>query len=193
MDNAGTDDDARRMKDDLLKAVPALRAFAMSLSGNPDRADDLVQETLLKAWAGRNSFTPGTNVSAWLFTILRNVFYSDHRKRRREVEDAEGQLASRMATHPAQDGHMDLVDFREALQHLLPDQREALILIGGSGLSYEEAAEICGCAVGTIKSRVNRARNRLAELLSVSSSNEFGPDPQWKPALAALASGNSDD
>lgn len=193
MDNAGTDDDARRMKDDLLKAVPALRAFAMSLSGNPDRADDLVQETLLKAWAGRNSFTPGTNVSAWLFTILRNVFYSDHRKRRREVEDAEGQLASRMATHPAQDGHMDLVDFREALQHLLPDQREALILIGGSGLSYEEAAEICGCAVGTIKSRVNRARNRLAELLSVSSSNEFGPDPQWKPALTALAGGNSDD
>jgi RNA polymerase sigma-70 factor, ECF subfamily len=198
MDETGADEVSRAsvdllMKGDLLKAVPALRAFAMSLSGNPDRADDLVQETLLKAWAGRNSFTPGTNVSAWLFTILRNVFYSDHRKRRREVEDAEGQLASRLATHPAQDGHMDLVDFREALQHLLPDQREALILIGGSGLSYEEAAEICGCAVGTIKSRVNRARNRLAELLSVHSSSEFGPESQWKPALTAQGGGGSDD
>jgi RNA polymerase sigma-70 factor (ECF subfamily) len=193
MSDAGADDASRTMKEDLLRAVPALRAFAMSLSGNPDRADDLVQETLLKAWAGRTSFTPGTNVSAWLFTILRNVFYSDHRKRRREVEDAEGQLASRLATHPAQDGHMDLVDFHEALQHLLPDQREALILIGGSGLSYEEAAEICGCAVGTIKSRVNRARNRLAELLSVRSSSEFGPEPKWKPALTAQGRGGTDD
>src|SRR4051794_31582295 len=152
MDKAGTDDDARRMKDDLLKAVPALRAFAMSLSGNPDRADDLVQETLLKAWAGRNSFTPGINVSAWLFTILRNVFYSDHRKRRREVEDAEGQLASRMATHPAQDGHMDLVDFREALQQLLPDQREALILIGGSGPPPQGGAPGCGRPRGATQS-----------------------------------------
>ncbi|MFO1148391.1 MAG: sigma-70 family RNA polymerase sigma factor [Alsobacter sp.] len=191
MDETAVDNSAQ-MKQDLLKAVPALRAFAMSLSGNPDRADDLVQETLLKAWAGRASFTPGTNVSAWLFTILRNVFYSDHRKRRREVEDAEGQLASRLATHPAQEGHMDLVDFREALQHLLPDQREALILIGGSGLSYEEAAEICGCAVGTIKSRVNRARNRLAELLSVTSSAEFGPEAAWRPALTAQGRGSDD-
>jgi RNA polymerase sigma-70 factor, ECF subfamily len=191
MDEPAVDNSAQ-MKEDLLRSVPALRAFAMSLCGNPDRADDLVQETLLKAWAGRASFTPGTNVSAWLFTILRNVFYSDHRKRRREVEDAEGQLASRLATHPAQEGHMDLVDFREALQHLLPDQREALILIGGSGLSYEEAAEICGCAVGTIKSRVNRARNRLAELLSVKSSAEFGPEAAWRPALSAQG-GSSDD
>jgi RNA polymerase sigma-70 factor (ECF subfamily) len=191
MDEPAVDNSAQ-MKEDLLRSVPALRAFAMSLCGNPDRADDLVQETLLKAWAGRASFTPGTNVSAWLFTILRNVFYSDHRKRRREVEDAEGQLASRLATHPAQEGHMDLVDFREALQHLLPDQREALILIGGSGLSYEEAAEICGCAVGTIKSRVNRARNRLAELLSVKSSAEFGPEAAWRPALSAQGGGSDD-
>jgi len=178
------DDAGRRMKDDLLGAVPALRAFAMSLCGNPDRADDLVQETLLKAWGNRNSFTPGTNVSAWLFTILRNVFYSEHRKRRREVEDADGQMAARLATHPAQDGHTDLADFNTALQKLLPDQREALILIGGSGLSYEEAAQICGCAVGTIKSRVNRARNRLAELLSVNTVGDFGPDSRWRPALS---------
>lgn len=184
-----TEDPAgRRMKEDILAAVPALRAFAMSLSGNPDRADDLVQETMLKAWANRDSFTPGTNVSAWLFTILRNVFYSEHRKRRREVEDADGQMAARLATHPAQDGHMDLVDFQTALNQLLPDQREALILIGGSGLSYEEAAQICGCAVGTIKSRVNRARTRLAELLAVQSTSEFGPESRWKPALGAMTS-----
>ena len=88
---------------------------------------------------------------------------------------------------------MDLVDFRAALQQLLPDQREALILIGGSGLSYEEAAQICGCAVGTIKSRVNRARNRLAELLSVRSTGEFGPESQWKPALGATSGGRPDD
>lgn len=178
---------ARRMKDDILSAVPALRAFAMSLSGNPDRADDLVQETMLKAWAHRDSFTPGTNVSAWLFTILRNVFYSEHRKRRREVEDADGQMASRLATHPSQDGHMDLADFLIALQQLLPDQREAVILIGGSGLSYEEAAQICGCAVGTIKSRVNRARTRLAEILAVSSTAEFGPESRWSTALSGTA------
>lgn len=187
------DPDGSRMKEDILSTVPALRAFAMSLAGNPDRADDLVQETLLKAWANRDSFTPGTNVSAWLFTILRNVFYSEHRKRRREVEDADGQMAARLATHPSQDGHMDLVDFRAALQQLLPDQREALILIGGSGLSYEEAAQICGCAVGTIKSRVNRARNRLAELLSVRSTGEFGPESQWKPALGATSGSRPDD
>ena len=183
---------ARRMKDDILSAVPALRAFAMSLSGNPDRADDLVQETMLKAWANRDSFTPGTNVSAWLFTILRNVFYSEHRKRRREVEDADGQMASRLATHPSQDGHMDLADFLIALQQLLPDQREAVILIGGSGLSYDEAAQICGCAVGTIKSRVNRARTRLAEILAVSSTSEFGPESRWSTALSGT-SGATDE
>lgn len=180
------DEPSVRMKDDLLHAVPALRAFAISLSGNPDRADDLVQETLLKAWGNRTSFTPGTNISAWLFTILRNVFYSEHRKRRREVEDADGQMAARLATHPAQDGHMDLMDFHLALQKLLPDQREALILIGGSGLSYEEAAQICGCAIGTIKSRVNRARNRLAELLSVQDVGDFGPESRYRSALAAM-------
>ena len=181
-----TDASASGMKDDLLRSVPALRAFAMSLSGNPDRADDLVQETLLKAWSNRTSFTPGTNVPAWLFTILRNVFYSEHRKRRREVEDADGRMAARLATHPAQDGHMDLMDFHRALQTLPPDQREALILIGGSGLPCEEAAQICGCAVGTIKSRVSRARNRLAELLSVRDGGDFGPEARFRSALAAM-------
>lgn len=157
----------KSQKDELLAAIPALRAFAISLTGKPDRADDLVQETLLKAWAGMQSFQPGTNFRAWLFTILRNVFYSQYRKRKHEVEDGEGYHAARMATAPEQNGHMDFEDFRLALAKLPIDQREALILIGASGLSYEEAAEICNCALGTIKSRVNRARVRLVELLGL--------------------------
>lgn len=181
------------MKAELLGAIPSLRAFAMSLSGNMDRADDLVQETLVKAWSNLGSFTEGTNMSAWLFTILRNLFYSEYRKRRREVADPDGQFAAKLASSPTQNAHMDFLDFNGALQELSPDQREALILVGASGMSYEEAAEICGCAVGTIKSRVNRARNRLAELLAVKSSSEFGPDSQWKPALTAQGGGSVED
>jgi RNA polymerase sigma-70 factor, ECF subfamily len=168
----------KSLKDDLLGATPALRAFAMSLSGNPDRADDLVQETLLKAWSNMSSFVPGTNLRAWLFTILRNVFYSQYRKRKREVEDADGSLAARLSTPPEQNSHMDFADFRKALQRLPADQREALILIGATGLSYEEAAEVCDCAVGTIKSRVNRARSRLVDLLGLDAVDEFSPDTQ---------------
>lgn len=164
------------LRDELLAAIPPLRAFAVSLTADADRADDLVQETLVKAWSNLGSFTPGTNMRAWLFTILRNTFYSNHRKQRREVQDVEGEHAARLATHPSQNGHMDLADFRLALARLPHDQREALILIGASGFSYEEAAEICGCAVGTVKSRVNRARNKLAELLSIPSGDVFGPD-----------------
>jgi RNA polymerase sigma-70 factor (ECF subfamily) len=166
-----------KLRADLVRAIPSLRAFAMSLCGNGERADDLVQETLMKAWANLGSFIEGTNLSAWLFTILRNAFYSEFRKRRREVEDADGQMAGRLASLPAQNGHMDLQDFRAALMTLPPSQREVLILVGGSGLSYEEVARICDCAVGTVKSRVNRARRRLAELLAVGSPKEYGPDP----------------
>lgn len=165
-----------KLKDDLVRAIPSLRAFALSLCGNPERADDLVQETLMKAWANLASFVEGTNFSAWLFTILRNAFYSDFRKRRREIEDADGQMAGRLASMPAQNGHMDLQDFRAALMQLPLSQREVLVLIGGSGMSYEEVAAICNCAVGTVKSRVNRARNRLAQLLAVDLADEFGPD-----------------
>jgi len=171
-----------QMKADLIAVIPNLRAFAVSLCGNPDRADDLVQETLVKAWSNLGSFVEGTNLPAWLFTILRNLYYSEYRKRRREVSDSDGALAAKLATAPAQNGHMDLIDFREALQQLPTDQREALILIGASGLSYEEAATVCGCAVGTMKSRVNRARNRLADLLSIHSSSEFGHEGDWQAA-----------
>lgn len=171
-----------QIKADLIAVIPNLRAFAVSLCGNPDRADDLVQETLVKAWGNLDSFVEGTNLPAWLFTILRNFYYSEYRKRRREVADSDGAIATRLATAPAQNGHMDLLDLHGALQQLPNDQREALILIGASGLSYEEAATICRCAIGTMKSRVNRARNRLAEILSIHSSREIGRDGDWQIA-----------
>ena len=164
------------LRDSMLGAVPSLRAFAISLSGNVDRADDLVQETLLRAIANIDSFQPGTNMSAWLFTILRNLFRSEYRKRRREVEDADGSYAESLKSHPEQNSRLEFQEFRTALSKLPPDQREALILVGASGFSYEEAAAICECAVGTIKSRVNRARTRLAGLLSIEGAEDFGPD-----------------
>jgi len=168
------------VRDAMLGAVPSLRAFAISLCGNVDRADDLVQETLLRAWANINSFEPGTNMSAWLFTILRNLFRSEYRKRRREVADGEGSYAESLKTQPEQASRVEFEEFRTALNKLPTDQREALILVGASGFSYEEAAGICGCAVGTIKSRVNRARTRLAELMSIESADDFGPDREMR-------------
>lgn len=149
----------------LMGAAPSLRAFAISLSGNVDRADDLVQDTLMRAWANFASFQEGTNLNAWLFTILRNLFNSQYRKLKREVEDADGEYAATLATPAGQEGHVALDEMRSALAKLPDDQREAVLLVGASGFSYEEAAEICDCAVGTIKSRVNRARARLADLL----------------------------
>jgi RNA polymerase sigma-70 factor (ECF subfamily) len=177
------------VRDALLGAVPNLRAFAISLCGNIDRADDLVQETLLRALANISSFQPGTNMSAWLFTILRNLFHSEYRKRRREVEDSDGSYAERMKSQPEQTGHVEFTEFREALAKLPPDQREALILVGASGFSYEEAAEICECAVGTIKSRVNRARTRLADLLAIDSVDDFGPDHATRAVLGGSEPG----
>jgi RNA polymerase sigma-70 factor, ECF subfamily len=173
-------------KEGLLGAIPSLRAFAVSLSQNADRADDLVQETLVKAWDKQASFEPGTNLKAWLFTILRNEFYSQMRRRGREVQDTDGIITGRVAVHPAQHGSLDLDDFRKALEKLPEDQREAIILIGASGFSYEEAAAICGCAVGTIKSRVSRARANLQQKLDISGESDFGPD-----AIAAQVVGSS--
>src|SRR6188508_3573191 len=173
------------IRDQVLATVPSLRAFGISLSGNVDRADDLVQETLLRALANIHSFQPGTNMSAWLFTILRNLFRSEYRKRRREVEDTDGSYAESLKSQPEQGSHLEFKEFRTALAKLPPDQREALVLVGASGFSYEEAANICGCAVGTIKSRVNRARTRLADLLSIEGSEDFGPDQTARAIMAA--------
>jgi RNA polymerase sigma-70 factor, ECF subfamily len=176
---------APTMKEAMLGAIPSLRAFAISLSGNVERADDLVQETLMRAIAHVDSFQPDTNMPAWLFTILRNLFRSEYRKRRREVEDPEGRYADQLKGHPEQVGRIEFGEFRAALAKLPHDQREALLLVGASGFSYEEAAAICECAVGTIKSRVNRARTRLTELLSLDEG-DFGPD---QPTQAVLSAG----
>lgn len=184
MTESGVPETDPGFKHAMLAALPSLRAFAMSLAGRPDRADDLVQETVMKAWAKQSSFQLGTNMNAWLFTILRNLFYSQMRKRGREVQDIDGLFTASLGVAPSQDGVMDLSDFRRALQSLPPDQREAVLLIGASGFSYEEAAEICGCAVGTVKSRVNRARNRLQELLQVDGAGDYGPDNRSAPVVA---------
>ncbi|EUB97959.1 RNA polymerase, sigma-24 subunit, ECF subfamily [Rhizobium sp. CF080] len=168
--------DDRGFKRDLLASLPNLRAFAVSLTGRHDKADDLVQDTIMKAWANQTSFTAGTNMRAWLFTILRNEFYSQMRKRGREVQDSDGLFSERFSVHPEQYGRLDLQDFRKALDKLPDDQREAIVLVGAAGFAYEEAAAICGCAVGTIKSRVSRARTRLQELLGVSGEGDYGPD-----------------
>ena len=172
------------LRDAVLAAIPKLRAFAISLSGNVDRADDLVQETMLRALANINSFQPGTNLQAWLFTILRNLFRSEYRKRKREVEDVDGRYADSLVSHPAQDSQLEFKELRVALGKLPQDQREALILVGASGFSYEEAAAICECAVGTIKSRVNRARHRLASELSIETAEDMGPDPAVRAVVA---------
>jgi RNA polymerase sigma-70 factor (ECF subfamily) len=172
------------IREALVAAIPNLRAFAISLTGDPHFANDLVQETLLKAWTHRDRFETGTNLKAWLFTILRNTYFSDFRKMRREVQDVDGQMAAQLAVPPEQNGQLDLTDFRRAMTKLSDDQREALLLVGAEGFSYEEAAQISGCAVGTVKSRVNRARVRLAEIMSVGSIEDFGPDVSTRALLA---------
>ncbi len=164
------------IRDALFAALPHLRAFAISLCGNVDRADDLVQETLVRALSHLDKFERGTNLQAWLFTILRNLFHSEYRKKKREVDDPDGSYAAKLKTAPDQQSHLDYEDMRSALAKLRPDQREALLLVTAEGLSYEEAAAICRTAEGTIKSRVNRARIRLAELLHRDPSDEIGPD-----------------
>jgi len=145
-----------------------MRAFAISLTHDFDRADDIVQDTILRAWDKRDRFQPGTNLAAWLFTILRNVFYSDYRRRKHEVEDVSGGLANQLKCAPEQIDKAEMRDLQAALQKLRPDQREALLLVGAEGLSYEETAAICGTTVGTAKSRVFRARAHLAALLGYS-------------------------
>ncbi len=147
--------------------IPSLRAFAWSLSRNGADADDLVQETLTKAWTYRERFEPGTNLRAWLFTILRNSWYSAVAKRSREVADEDGHHAARLVAEGSQEWTVELSALRLALDELPPEHREAIVMVGAAGLSYEEAAEIAGCALGTIKSRVNRARNRLAEAMDM--------------------------
>ena len=164
----------KEFRDGLIREMKDLRAFAVSLSGSFHQADDLLQETLLKAWSNAASFIPGTNLRAWLVTILRNTYYSQYRKRGREVSDPDGIYSNNLATPPNQESAVDMSDFLVALSKLAPEHRDVLLMVGASGLSYEETAEICGVAVGTIKSRLNRARARLADLLGIREASELG-------------------
>ena len=171
------------VRDAMLAAMPSLRAFALSLTRNPEYADDLVQDTILRAWKNLEQFEVGTNINAWLFTILRNGFRSQWRRARREVEDPDEVYAGRLWTPPEQAGKCDVQDMFGALAKLSVDQREALLLIVAEGLSYEDAAQVCGVAIGTIKSRVNRARQCLARLLAVETAEDLGPDRVLQAAL----------
>ncbi|MEP3050651.1 MAG: sigma-70 family RNA polymerase sigma factor [Erythrobacter sp.] len=165
-------------KKELTEVVPHLRAFARGLCGRADMADDLVQEALLKAWAAQARFEPGTSMRAWTFVILRNAYLTDMRRNRFRGEYDES-VAERILTAPAdQEEPIHLSDMHRALLSLPTERREALLLVGAGGFSYEEAAEICGCAIGTIKSRVGRARAALNTMLDEGDipkrSNEDG-------------------
>jgi len=157
--------------DGILASVTSLRAFAISLTRDALQAEDLVQETVLRAISKQEQFVAGTNLQAWLFTILRNQFCSDHRKSWREIEDADGSYAASMIALPDQEDRIMIHDLEAALQKLPEGQREAILLVGADGLSYEEAAQALGCAVGTVKSRVNRARNSLAEFMRLAGKD----------------------
>jgi RNA polymerase sigma-70 factor, ECF subfamily len=166
----------------LLSAIPALRAFATSMCGSSGRADDFVQEALVRAIANIGSFESGTCMLAWLVTILRNIYRSNYRKRWREVEDPDETLANAMIAAPEQEWAIDFSNLRGALGRLPLDQREAVILVGAAGFSYEEAGKICGCAQGTIKSRVHRARVRLFERLGFELISGLRPNHRMPAA-----------
>lgn len=174
----------------MLALQPQLRAYAMSLSRSADRSDDLVQETLLRAISKIDSFRPGTNLGAWLTTILRNCYLSDLRRRRHEVEDADGCYSEALRSAPEQEGHLEYREFCSALRAIPFDQREALMLVGAAGLSYEDTATLCRTTTGTIKSRINRARARLAALLSIESVDEIGFDGQTRAVMASNSGHN---
>ena len=174
------------LREALVKSIPSLRAFAISLCHNRTEADDLVQETLIRAWNNLNNFEEGTNLKAWLFTILRNNFYNGLRKLKHQTDYARAMDGSQFIVAPSQEKTIEFGDMMRHLQELPPDQREALILVTVENMSYEEVATICDCPVGTIKSRVNRARNRLAEVLELNE-NEGEDSDAAAPAISSSA------
>jgi RNA polymerase sigma-70 factor (ECF subfamily) len=165
----------------LVAIVPVLRRFAISLARDPTVADDLVQDTLFRAWRSRARFEQGTNFEAWTFTILRNQFYS-HQRRRRELQDEDGSYTARLSSPPDRSGRLDLQDVRAVLDRLAPMMREALVLVAIEELSYEEAAAVINCQIGTVKSRVWRAREQLVKALGYDGS-EVGNDAVMLSAL----------
>ncbi|MBL0768706.1 sigma-70 family RNA polymerase sigma factor [Sphingopyxis sp. DHUNG17] len=162
-DDKGLSD--REFKALLAGVIPHLRAYGRSLSGNPDLADDLTQDTMVKAWASRDRFERGTSIKAWTFVILRNTFLSQMRRNKFRGDYDENAVERTLATPAAQEDSGEMADLQRALMELPQDQREALILVGAGGMSYEEAANICDCALGTMKSRVSRARTALEEIM----------------------------
>jgi RNA polymerase sigma-70 factor, ECF subfamily len=174
---------SKHMRDRLSASLPHLRNFALHLTRDPIRSDDLVQNTVLRAWTKLDHFQPGTNMEAWLFTIMRNSFYSEHRKRRWEIEDPDSGFARRLMVQPEQEPKLMLRDLQDALIRLPPGQRKALLLVAEQGESYENAAALCGVAVGTLKSRVNRARTQLAAMLQMENRHDLGPDRLMQAAL----------
>lgn len=182
----GTEKASQEFGKGLLQAVPSLRAFALSLTHDAARADDLVQDALVKGWQHRARFEPGTNLNAWLFTILRNVFYSNYRKKSREVEDADGSHAASLVSYPNQGQSLDVADMRAALRKLPEVQSTALVLVAVEGLTYEEVAARAGVAVGTIKSRVSRAREKLSSILGYDET-DIGGDPEMRGIVESVA------
>lgn len=160
-------------RDDIVKHLGPMRAFALSLIRDRARADDLVQDSVVKAWTTIGKLEPGSNMRVWLFTILRNSFLSERRKTAGEIvgDCARGE---RIEVEPDQDGIFAPADFRRAFDTLPDEQREALILVGAEGFSYQEAAAICGCSIGTVKSRADRGRHRLAVILSIEQGESLG-------------------
>lgn len=161
-------------RDDIGKHLRPMRAFARSLTRDRAHADDLVQDTVVKAWTNIDSFEPGTNMRAWLFTLLRNNYYSGRRKTAREIAGDDGGIGERRAAKPDHDGVLELADFRRAFDALSDVQREALVLVEAAGFSHQEAAAMCGCAIGAIKRRANRGRRRLAVILSRERADATG-------------------
>lgn len=178
-------DDIWDAKREIAALIPALRAFARTFARNPYDADDLVQETLAKGIANAHRFQPGTSLKSWLFTILRNTFYTSIRITNREHPGAAACASEGCFDLPGQLWSVRGLEVREALERLPHDQREVLVMIGVLGVSYEEAAEICGCAVGTIKSRLNRARNRMLVHLAADDAADLLEDDEPARGLAA--------
>ncbi len=183
--SADRDDFKRQM----VQLIPSLRSFARGLCGSREMADDLAQEAMMRAWAAQDSFTPGTNFRAWMFMIVRNQFYTTVRKNAR-VASWDPEVAERLLVAPATQGfHVDVADVEKALQQLPAEQREMLLLIGAGGASYEEAAEIAGCAVGTVKSRLARGRAALAAIINGADDEQLqtakpGKRPRDSTAVA---------
>ena len=182
METSGDIDPDKVFRDQLVALLPSLRAFARGLCGNREMADDLAQDTMMRAWAARESYTQGTNFRAWMFMIMRNQFYTTIRKNSR-MTSLDPEVAERvLVVAPAQQNGINIEDVAKAMQKLPAEQREVLLLIGASGLSYEEAAEVIGCAMGTVKSRLARGRTALALLVDGPADDALfdTPPPRGK-------------